>query len=151
MISTLIHSTLVSDSQSEKGEENRKHYQNLIKKLKKVRRVSFEVNFLVSFCLRVRFLQELGDRTSPSIQQLRQLLPLPKVQHEVVACEQLGAMTDTKGNRIAGFDSIDKKQVNLAGMWRALRFSPQHIIFSKFVLVILMHLNTEDLALDQII
>jgi hypothetical protein len=36
MLATLIHSTLVSDSQSEK-EENRKHYQNLMKKLKKVR------------------------------------------------------------------------------------------------------------------
>lgn len=36
MLATLIHSTLVSDSQTEKGEENRKHYQNLIKKLKKV-------------------------------------------------------------------------------------------------------------------
>lgn len=36
MLATLIHSTLVSDSQSEKTEENRKHYQNLIKKLKKV-------------------------------------------------------------------------------------------------------------------
>jgi mediator of RNA polymerase II transcription subunit 12 len=35
MLATLIHSTLVSDSQSEK-EENRKHYQNLMKKLKKV-------------------------------------------------------------------------------------------------------------------
>lgn len=37
MLATLIHSTLVSDSQTEKGEENRKHYQNLIKKLKKVK------------------------------------------------------------------------------------------------------------------
>lgn len=36
MLATLIHSTLVSDSQSEKGEENRKHYQNLMRKLKKV-------------------------------------------------------------------------------------------------------------------
>lgn len=36
MLATLIHSNLVSDSQSEKGEENRKHYQNLMKKLKKV-------------------------------------------------------------------------------------------------------------------
>lgn len=36
MLATLIHSTLVSDSQTEKGEENRKHYQNLMKKLKKV-------------------------------------------------------------------------------------------------------------------
>jgi len=37
MLATLIHSTLVSDSQTEKSEENRKHYQNLIKKLKKVK------------------------------------------------------------------------------------------------------------------
>jgi hypothetical protein len=36
MLATLVHSTLVSDAQSEKGEENRKHYQNLMKKLKKV-------------------------------------------------------------------------------------------------------------------
>lgn len=37
MLATLIHSTLMTDSQTEKGEENRKHYQNLIKKLKKVK------------------------------------------------------------------------------------------------------------------
>lgn len=41
MLTTLIHSTLVSDSQTEKGEENRKHYQNLIKKLKKVTIISY--------------------------------------------------------------------------------------------------------------
>nr|CAD7411496.1 unnamed protein product [Timema cristinae] len=35
MLATLIHSTLVSDSQIEK-EDSRKHYQNLMKKLKKV-------------------------------------------------------------------------------------------------------------------
>ncbi|XP_046392614.1 mediator of RNA polymerase II transcription subunit 12-like protein isoform X2 [Ischnura elegans] len=88
MLSTLIHSTLVSDSQSEKGDENKKHYQNLIKKLKK----------------------ELGDRASPSLRHIRQLLPLPKRTREVVACEPVGLLTDTKGNKIAGFDSIDKKQ-----------------------------------------
>ncbi|XP_034934643.1 mediator of RNA polymerase II transcription subunit 12 [Chelonus insularis] len=87
MLATLIHSTLVSDSQSEK-DENRKHYQNLMKKLKK----------------------ELGDRNSPSIQYVRQLLPLPKLTMEVITCEPVGCLTDTKGNKIAGFDSIDKKQ-----------------------------------------
>jgi mediator of RNA polymerase II transcription subunit 12 len=56
--------------------------------------------------------QELGDRTSPSIQHVRQLLPLPKVTAEVVVCQPMGCLTDTKGNKIAGFDSIDKKQVN---------------------------------------
>ncbi|XP_057325001.1 mediator of RNA polymerase II transcription subunit 12 [Microplitis mediator] len=87
MLATLIHSTLVSDSQSEK-DENKKHYQNLMKKLKK----------------------ELGDRNSPSIQYVRQLLPLPKLTMEVITCEPIGCLTDTKGNKIAGFDSIDKKQ-----------------------------------------
>lgn len=42
MLATLIHSTLVSDTQNEKGEENRKHYQNLMKKLKKVMLLVFE-------------------------------------------------------------------------------------------------------------
>jgi hypothetical protein len=31
---------------------------------------------------------------------------------EVVVCQPMGCLTDTKGNKIAGFDSIDKKQVN---------------------------------------
>lgn len=87
MLATLIHSTLVSDSQSEK-DENKKHYQNLMKKLKK----------------------ELGDRNSQSIQFVRQLLPLQKLTIEVIACEPVGSLTDTKGNKITGFDSIDKKQ-----------------------------------------
>ncbi|XP_032453194.1 mediator of RNA polymerase II transcription subunit 12 isoform X4 [Nasonia vitripennis] len=87
MLATLIHSTLVSDSQSEK-DENKKYYQNLMKKLKK----------------------ELGDRNNQSIQFVRQLLPLPKLTMEVITCEQVGCITDTKGNKIAGFNSIDKKQ-----------------------------------------
>lgn len=45
MLATLIHSTLVSDSQTEKGEENRKHYQNLIKKLKKVKIIKKLIRF----------------------------------------------------------------------------------------------------------
>ncbi|KAJ8669737.1 hypothetical protein QAD02_000996 [Eretmocerus hayati] len=87
MLATLIHSTLVSDPQSEK-DENKKCYQSLMKKLKK----------------------ELGDKNSQSIQFVRQLLPLPKVTLEVITCEQVGCITDTKGNKIAGFNSIDKKQ-----------------------------------------
>lgn len=47
MLATLIHSTLVSDSQSEK-EENRKHYQNLMKKLKKV-----SIFFVNAFTMRL--------------------------------------------------------------------------------------------------
>ncbi|RZF38411.1 hypothetical protein LSTR_LSTR006537 [Laodelphax striatellus] len=91
MLSTLVHSTLVSDSQSDKTDENRKHYQNLMKKLKK----------------------ELGDRNSPSIQHLRQLLPLPKQLVEVIACEQMGLLHDMKGNKIA-FDSTDKQGLQVS-------------------------------------
>jgi hypothetical protein len=34
------------------------------------------------------------------------------VTAEVVVCQPMGCLTDTKGNKIAGFDSIDKKQVH---------------------------------------
>lgn len=88
MLATLIHSTLISDSQSER-DENKKSYVNLIKKLKK----------------------ELGDKTNASIKYVRQLLPLSKQITEVIACESAGCLTDTKGNKISGFDSIDKKPV----------------------------------------
>ncbi|KAG4072103.1 hypothetical protein HA402_015602 [Bradysia odoriphaga] len=86
MLATLIHSTLISDSQSER-DENKKLYINLMKKLKK----------------------ELGDRNNPSVRFVRQLLPLSKQTCEVIACESAGCLTDTKGNKISGFDSIDKK------------------------------------------
>ncbi|GAB6019774.1 hypothetical protein CHUAL_001322 [Chamberlinius hualienensis] len=89
MLAVLIHSTFINDfSNSEKGEESKKHYQNLIKKIKK----------------------ELADRGSDAISQIRQLLPLPKQQCEVIVCEPMGSLIDTKGNKIAGFDSIGKKQ-----------------------------------------
>lgn len=52
MLATLIHSTLADGG----DDNNRKHYQNLMKKLKK----------------------EIGDRHGPSVQCVRQLLPLSK-------------------------------------------------------------------------
>ncbi|XP_030027679.1 mediator of RNA polymerase II transcription subunit 12 isoform X3 [Manduca sexta] len=84
MLATLIHSTLADGG----DDNNRKHYQNLMKKLKK----------------------EIGDRHGPSVQCVRQLLPLSKnTIIEVIACEPLGCLVDQKGNKITGFDS-DKKQ-----------------------------------------
>ncbi|XP_048481682.1 mediator of RNA polymerase II transcription subunit 12 isoform X3 [Plutella xylostella] len=84
MLATLIHSTLAEGG----DDSNRKHYQNLMKKLKK----------------------ELGDRHGPSVQCVRQLLPLPKnTIIEVIACEPIGCLVDQKGNKITGFDN-DKKQ-----------------------------------------
>lgn len=90
MLATLIHSTLITDSQSDR-DENKKLYINLMKKLKK----------------------ELGDKTNASVKFVRQLLPLSKLTCEVIACESAGCLTDTKGNKISGFDSIDKKPVSL--------------------------------------
>ncbi|CAH4017296.1 unnamed protein product [Pieris brassicae] len=72
MLATLIHSTLAEGG----DDNNRKHYQNLMKKLKK----------------------EIGDRHGPSVQAVKQLLPLSKNTVEVIACE-----------KITSFDS-DKKQ-----------------------------------------
>ncbi|XP_058826167.1 mediator of RNA polymerase II transcription subunit 12 isoform X2 [Topomyia yanbarensis] len=85
MLATLIHSTLVSDSQSER-DETKKQYTNLMKKLRK----------------------ELGERNNSSIKYVRQLLPLAKQTCEVIACEPAGSSTDAKGNKI-NIDSIEKK------------------------------------------
>lgn len=77
MLATLIHSTLVSDSQSER-DENKKLYNNLIKKLRK----------------------ELADKNSSTIKIVRQMLPLSKPacanSCEVIACEPVGSLLDTK-------------------------------------------------------
>lgn len=92
MLAVLMHTTQVSDSsdRSETREESKKQYQNLIKKLKK----------------------ELAanDRNTIGIRMIQQLLPIPKQQCDVITCEPMGSLIDTKGNKIAGFDSIDKKQ-----------------------------------------
>ncbi|NXT74315.1 MD12L protein, partial [Zapornia atra] len=91
MLGVLINGTLASDlsSASQGGpEENKRAYMNLVKKLKK----------------------ELGDKRSESIDRVRQLLPLPKQTCDIITCEPMGSLIDTKGNKIAGFDSIDKKQ-----------------------------------------
>lgn len=61
-------------------------YQNLMKKLKK----------------------EVGERHGPSLQHVRQLLPLPRLATEVIAVDPTGCYTDSKGNKVS-FDSIDKK------------------------------------------
>ncbi|XP_048811463.1 mediator of RNA polymerase II transcription subunit 12-like protein isoform X3 [Lagopus muta] len=91
MLGVLINGTLASDlSNASQGgpEENKRAYMNLVKKLKK----------------------ELGDKRSDSIDKVRQLLPLPKQTCDIITCEPMGSLIDTKGNKIAGFDSIDKKQ-----------------------------------------
>lgn len=55
--------------------------------------------------------KELADKNSKAVLMVWQLLPFPKQGCEVITCEAMGSLIDTKGNKIAGFDSIDKKQV----------------------------------------
>uniref|UniRef100_A0A8B9TDP4 Mediator complex subunit 12 n=1 Tax=Anas platyrhynchos TaxID=8839 RepID=A0A8B9TDP4_ANAPL len=95
MLSVLINGTLAADMSSiSQGsmEENKRAYMNLVKKLRK----------------------ELGDRQSDSLEKVRQLLPLPKQTRDVITCEPQGSLIDTKGNKIAGFDSIFKKEVKIS-------------------------------------
>ena len=91
MINIMIHSTLITDREngnSERNEENRKHYNYhaLVKKLKK----------------------EVGDKASPSMKYLRQMLPLPKLMTEVIVTEPFGLETNEKGAKVKGFN-CDKK------------------------------------------
>lgn len=72
----------------------------------------FPEKFFKSSVLLVQ--KELGDRQSDSLEKVRQLLPLPKQTRDVITCEPQGSLIDTKGNKIAGFDSIFKKEVNEA-------------------------------------
>ncbi|XP_071839285.1 mediator of RNA polymerase II transcription subunit 12-like protein isoform X3 [Apostichopus japonicus] len=89
MMNVLINSTLSSDPGASPGAgDESKQHQQLIKKLKK----------------------ELGDKRSEGIDRMRQLLPVPRRTVEVLTCEPMGSLIDTKGNKITGFDSIIKKQ-----------------------------------------
>ncbi|XP_028966939.1 mediator of RNA polymerase II transcription subunit 12-like protein [Galendromus occidentalis] len=85
MLSTLIHTSYEGTF----SEDSRRQYFALIKKLKK------EVN---------------ESSQNADVRLVLQLLPFPKRQCTVITCEPMGSLIDTKGNKIAGFDSIDKKQ-----------------------------------------
>lgn len=88
MLSALIHSTQCSDP-----DESRKQYQNLLKKLRK--ELPHDKPVISNFF---------------AISAIRQLVPCSKYLKTIVTCEPMGSLIDTKGNKIAGFDSIDKKQ-----------------------------------------
>lgn len=75
MLVTLVHSTLVTDNQSER-DDTKKPYNNLTKKLKK----------------------ELSDKSNSTAKLLKQLLPFPKSSNscDVIACESVGSLMDTR-------------------------------------------------------
>ena len=57
--------------------------------------------------------QDVGERNNVSLRLVRQLIPLPKLQAEVITLEPWGSVTDTKGNRLQEFDK-DKKHVSIS-------------------------------------
>lgn len=74
MLAILVHGTLAGEV-SEKGEDNKKSYHSLIRKLKK----------------------ELGERKSASIDFIRQLLPLPKLYCEVIVSDPIHTSSEGRG------------------------------------------------------
>jgi mediator of RNA polymerase II transcription subunit 12 len=105
MLTTLIHSTLVTDNERD---ENKKLYTNLMKKLRK----------------------ELADKNNSTIRLVRQLLPHAKAACtntcEVIACEPVGSLMDTKGLRVT-----EKEKVS---MWDLLEGhkNPAPLLWSWF-------------------
>lgn len=52
------------------------------------------------------FLERAGGQAyQKALTKSRQLLPLPKQTCDIITCEPKGSLIDTKGNKIAGFDS----------------------------------------------
>lgn len=94
MVAALIHSTLVSEPGSDTRDENKPHYYNLVKKIKK----------------------EVGESNNVSLHLVRQLILIPKVQVqvEVVVMEPWGFNTDTNSNRHQDFDKDRKHGVQVA-------------------------------------
>ena len=117
MINILIHSTLITDRESsgnsERSEETRKHYNYhaLVKKLKK----------------------EFGEKNSPSLKYLRQLLPIPKMMTEVIVTEPFGLINE-KGSKVKGLN-CDKKpgiiSIFKIHIFQKITFVKIHI-FQKF-------------------
>lgn len=91
MLAVLIHSTQTIDP-NETREESKKQYVSLLKKLRK------------------DLPQDYLQKNNFVLNSLKQLVPVSKQFKEVITCEPMGSLIDTKGNKIAGFESIDKKQ-----------------------------------------
>ena len=64
------------------------------------------------FKLYYRLQFQAGDKQSPAIDLVRQLLPTPKKQVDMLCCEQHKSLAD-KAHRNANPESGDKKQVDI--------------------------------------
>ena len=117
MINILIHSTLITDRESsgnsERSEETRKHYNYhaLVKKLKK----------------------EFGEKNSPSLKYLRQLLPIPKMMTEVIVTEPFGLINE-KGSKVKGLN-CDKKPGKILKILSKFTILTKFTFLAKFTIL----------------
>ena len=80
-----------SSSSSALGNEERKLYPALVKRLRK----------------------EIGERRTAGIQHIRTLLPIAKKSFDVLTVEAYGTTTDAKGNKVVPFDAVNDKRLHL--------------------------------------
>lgn len=90
MLAMLIHSAYASDPLDQK-EEAKKQYQNLMKKFRKE-------------------LVALEEKGFIQMKLINPLMPLVRQMTEVITCEPMGSLVDTKGEKVENFYSIDKKK-----------------------------------------
>lgn len=90
MLAMLIHSAYASDPIEQK-EESKKQYQNLMKKFRKE-------------------LAALEEKGFIQMKLISHLMPLVRQMTEVITCEPMGSLVDTKGEKVENFYSIDKKK-----------------------------------------
>lgn len=90
MLAMLIHSAYASDPIEQK-EESKKQYQNLMRKFRK------EIN-------------ALEEKGFIQMKLINPLMPLVRQMTEVITCEPMGSLVDTKGEKVENFYSIDKKK-----------------------------------------
>jgi len=90
MLAMLIHSAYASDPLEQK-EEAKKQYQNLMKKFRKE-------------------LAALEEKGFIQMKLINPLMPLVRQMTEVITCEPMGSLVDTKGEKVENFYSIDKKK-----------------------------------------
>lgn len=89
MLTVLIHTALAAEPATcgQDKLEEKKIYGNLVKKIRK----------------------EIGEKLTAGVEHLKLLLPLAKKSLDIIAVEPAGSVLDPKGNKIAGFDSTDRK------------------------------------------
>lgn len=112
MLTTIIHSTLASDTSNER-DENKKHFINLVKKIRK----------------------EIGEKASRSKRVVRQLLPTLRMPRHIISVES-NEKSQYPGidliDRVPGLRAIDKQKVNTWDMLESNSKNPAPLSWAWF-------------------